>query len=239
VRLQQGRPEEETVFGDDPVAVALRWVSEGAEWLHIVNLDGAFGQAVSPALQRETPVNLQRLADIRGALQETSIQFGGGIRSLSDIQRVLSLGVTRVILGTALVHEPELVADAVRRFGPDRIVAGIDAREGKVATHGWQRATVVTAVDVGLAMHRFGVKHAVYTDIARDGMLAGVNVDATVTFARATGLRTIASGGVAGLADVARVNRAAEDRIEGIIIGRALYTGAVTLEEAFRVAGEG
>jgi phosphoribosylformimino-5-aminoimidazole carboxamide ribotide isomerase len=238
VRLQQGRPEEETVFGDDPVAVALRWVEEGAEWLHIVNLDGAFGQAVSPARQRELPINLRRLADIRGSLQATSIQFGGGIRSLSDIQRVLSLGATRVILGTAVVHEPELVADAIQRFGPSRIVAGIDAREGKVATHGWQRATVAAAVDVGLGMQRFGVTHAVYTDITRDGMLTGLNVDATVTFARATGLRTIASGGVAGLADVARLKKAAEDRVEGIIIGRALYTGAVTLKEAFRVAAE-
>ena len=238
VRLQQGRPEEETIFGDNPVAVALRWVEEGAEWLHIVNLDGAFGQAVSPARQRELPINLRRLADIRGALQETSIQFGGGIRSLTDIQLILNLGATRVILGTAVVHEPELVADAIRRFGPSRIVAGVDAWEGNVATHGWQHTAGVAAVDVGVAMRRLGVTHAVYTDIARDGMLTGLNVDATVTFARATGLRTIASGGVAGLADVARVKKAAEDRVEGIIIGRALYTGAVTLKEAFRVAGE-
>jgi phosphoribosylformimino-5-aminoimidazole carboxamide ribotide isomerase len=237
VRLQQGRPEEETVFGDDPVAVALRWVAEGAEWLHIVNLDGAFGQAVSPALQRELPINLQRLADIRGALPETLIQFGGGIRSLSDIQRVLSLGATRVILGTTVVHEPQLVADAVQRFGPDRIMAGIDARESIVATHGWQRTAGVSAVEVGVSMSRLGVTHAIYTDIGRDGMLTGANVEATVSFARATGLQTIVSGGVASIADVKRAKKAAEDGIEGVIIGKALYLGTLTLGEAFRAAG--
>jgi phosphoribosylformimino-5-aminoimidazole carboxamide ribotide isomerase len=236
--LQQGRPEDETVFGDDPVAIALRWVAEGAEWLHIVNLDGAFGQAVSPSQQHELPINLQRLADISGALPGTSIQFGGGIRSVSDIQRVLDLGATRVILGTAVVHEPGLVADAIQSFGPNRIVAGIDAREGKVATHGWQRTASLAAAEVGVKMGGLGVMRAVYTDIARDGMLAGVNVDATVAFARATGLRTIASGGVSSLADVKRVKEAAEDRVEGVIIGRALYAGAVALRDAFREVGE-
>jgi phosphoribosylformimino-5-aminoimidazole carboxamide ribotide isomerase len=238
VRLQQGRPEEETVFGDDPVAMALRWVAKGAEWLHIVNLDGALGQAVSSATQDELPVNLQCLGDIRDALPDTPIQFGGGIRSLSDIQRLLSLGATRVVLGTVVVHNPDLVADAIERFGAGKIVAGIDARDGIVATHGWQRNAGVDAADVGINMRGLGVKRAVYTDIARDGMLSGVNVQATVSFADATGLRTIASGGVSGLEDVVRVKQAAGDHLEGIIIGKALYTGAVTLEGAVRLAGK-
>jgi phosphoribosylformimino-5-aminoimidazole carboxamide ribotide isomerase len=232
VRLRQGRPEEETVYGDDPAAVARDWAAQGAAWLHVVNLDGALGDALAGT----QPVNLRRLAEIRAAVGKLPIQFGGGLRSLADVKAALALGATRVVLGTAAVQAPELVAEALRRFGPERIVAGIDARDGQVATHGWQQVSDTTAVALGRAMRALGVIRAVYTDISRDGMLAGANVEATAGLARATGLRFIASGGVASLADVARLRARAGDGIEGVIVGQALYTGALSLAEAIRAA---
>lgn len=233
VRLRQGRAEAETVYGHDPAAVARGWLAQGATWLHVVNLDGALGDA--PAGQQ--PVNLRRLAQIRAAVGGLPIQFGGGLRALADVETALELGATRVVLGTAAVQAPELVAEALRRFGPERIVAGIDARDGRVATHGWQQASDTTAVALGRAMAALGVIRAVYTDIRRDGMLAGANVAATAELARASGLRVIASGGVASRADVARLRARAGDGVEGVIIGQALYTGALSLAEAIRAAG--
>jgi phosphoribosylformimino-5-aminoimidazole carboxamide ribotide isomerase len=231
VRLRQGRAEDETVYDDDPAAVAQRWVAQGAEWLHVVNLDGAFGQAAS---QRSRPINLQRLEEIHGAVPQTPIQFGGGVRSLSDMQTALGLGAARVILGTVAVQNPDLVAEAIRRFGAERIVLGIDARNGQVATHGWLETSEVTAIALGRAMRARGVLRAVYTDIARDGMLTGVNVEATALLARETGLAVIASGGVASLEDLRRL--AAKGNIEGVIIGQALYTGALSLRDAIQTS---
>jgi phosphoribosylformimino-5-aminoimidazole carboxamide ribotide isomerase len=241
VRLRQGRAEHETVYGDDPAQVAQRWVSQGAEWLHIVNLDGAFGDAQTTG---QRPINLQRLEEIRTAVPETPVQFGGGIRSLDDVEVALGLGATRVILGTVAVRNPELVVEAITRFGAERIVVGIDARDGRVATHGWQQTSDTTAKALGRAMREQGVLRTVYTDIARDGMLTGVNVAVTVELARATGLRIIASGGVASLDDIKLLKVQAEagiegTLIEGIIIGQALYTGALSLPEAIRLAKEG
>jgi phosphoribosylformimino-5-aminoimidazole carboxamide ribotide isomerase len=236
VRLRQGRAEHETVYGNDPVAVARQWVAEGAEWLHIVNLDGALGDAPSSPGQRM--INLRRLAEIRAAESTTPIQFGGGIRSLDDVEAVLRLGATRVVLGTVAVQEPDLVTGALERFGTERIVIGIDARDGRVATHGWQQTSDTTSAALGQAMQARGVRRVVYTDIARDGMLTGANVTATATLARETGLRVIASGGVASLADVEQLRAEEAVGIEGVIIGQALYTGAVSLPEALRVAGE-
>ena len=238
VRLRQGRAEDETVYDDDPAAAARRWVEQGAEWLHVVNLDGAFGEFNSA---ENRPLNLQRLEEIRAAAPATPIQFGGGIRSLADVGTALQAGATRAILGTAAVRDPDLVAEAIGRFGAKAIVVGIDARNGWVATHGWQQTSDRTAVDVGQAMRERGVTRVVYTDIARDGMLTGVNVDATAALARATGLPVIASGGVASLADVARLKEVAagtpdQGVVEGVIIGQALYTGAVSLPEALRTA---
>jgi phosphoribosylformimino-5-aminoimidazole carboxamide ribotide isomerase len=230
VRLRQGRAEDETVYDDDPAAVARRWVAQGAEWLHVVNLDGAFGQAAS---QRSRPINLQRLEEIHAAVPQTPIQFGGGVRSLSDMQIALGLGAARVILGTVAVQNPDLVAEAIGRFGAERIVIGIDARDGQVATHGWLETSEVTAIALGRAMRARGVRRAVYTDIARDGMLTGVNVEATAHLARETGLAVIASGGVASLEDLRRLE--ARGNIEGVIIGQALYTGTLSLRDAIRV----
>jgi phosphoribosylformimino-5-aminoimidazole carboxamide ribotide isomerase len=167
---------------------------------------------------------------------EASIQFGGGLRTLEAIETALALGADRVVLGTAAVHQPELVAQALARFGPERIVAGIDARQGLVATHGWQQTSQVRAADLGRAMRRLGVLRAVYTDVSRDGMLAGANVEATAALARDTGLVVIASGGVASIEDVARLRARAADGIEGVIVGQALYRGALSLDEALRAA---
>ncbi len=231
VRLRQGRAEDEMVYDDDPAAVAQRWVAQGAEWLHVVNLDGAFGES---STQARRPINLQRLEEIRAAVPETPLQFGGGVRSPADVETALSLGATRVILGTLAVRSPELVAEAIQRFGSERIVVGIDARDGRVATHGWLETTNTTAVALGREMRAVGVLRVVYTDIARDGMLTGVNVEATAALARATGLRVLASGGVASLEDLRQLK--ALGNVEGVIIGQALYTGTVSLGEAIRIS---
>ncbi len=264
VRLRQGRAEAETVYDDDPARVAQRWVDQGAQWLHVVDLDAALdgrspagprkvrsrsssylAEAKSPGAcpDQELPGaskvfadNLQRLAEIHAAVPETAIQFGGGLRTLAAMETVLALGASRVVLGTIAVHQPELVAEALERFGSERIVAGIDARDGWVATHGWQQTSRVTAVEVGQAMSRLGVVRAVYTDVARDGMLTGVNVEATAALAQATGLAVIASGGVTSLEDVARLYARSGDGIEGVIVGQALYRGALSLPEAIRLA---
>jgi phosphoribosylformimino-5-aminoimidazole carboxamide ribotide isomerase len=233
VRLRQGRAEDETVYDDDPAAVARRWVVQGAQWLHVVNLDGAFGEFLGTT---HCPINLRRLEEIRGAVPETPIQFGGGVRSLADVEMALDQGATRVVLGTVAVESPELVAESVRCFGAERVVIGIDARDGQVATHGWRQTSATTAAALGLAMRQQGVARVVYTDIARDGMLTGVTVEATVALARSSGLRVIASGGVASLADVTRLKAQEEEGIEGVIIGQALYRGVVTLPEAIRAA---
>ena len=236
VRLQQGRAEDETVYGDDPAGVAQQWVAQGANWLHVVNLDGAFGEAGTGP---QPPINLRRVQEIRAAVPRTNMQFGGGIRTLADVVASLALGVTRVILGTVAVREPDLVAEAVRRFGPERIVVGIDARDGMVATHGWQQTSETTATELGRAMRSLGVERVVYTDIARDGMLSGVNVEATIKLARETGLKVIASGGVASIDDILAVKAGEKDGVEGAITGQALYTGAVSLPAALEVAGMG
>jgi phosphoribosylformimino-5-aminoimidazole carboxamide ribotide isomerase len=237
VRLRQGEPTEETVYGDDPIAVAHRWAQAGAEWLHIVNLDGAFAGALQIGRGPRLPVNLRRLRDIAAAV-DTPIQFGGGVRSLADVERVLELGASRAILGTVAVRQPELVSAAIERFGAERIAVGLDARDGVVRTHGWQQASHVTAVNLAREMAQRGVGTVIYTDISRDGMLSGVNVSATATLAMQTGLRVIASGGVASLDDIRELVQVASTGIEGVIIGKALYTGAVELEQAIAAAKE-
>lgn len=226
VRLRQGRPEDETVFGHDPVAMARHWVHEGATWLHIVNLDGAFGQASS---------NVSVLREIIAAV-DVSVQFGGGLRDRASIEKALSLGVQRIILGTAAVREPELVAAAVERFGAERVAVGIDTREGLVAVRGWRDLSSMTALELALRMKDLGVIHIVHTDIACDGMLSGVNVEASAELAQLTGLQIIASGGVSSLDDIRRLKMVEPQGVEGVIIGQALYMGAITLSEAIRLA---
>ncbi len=227
VRLRQGDPAAETVFGADPAAMARHWADCGAPWLHVVNLDGALGDQGPDAL------NLRRLAEMRAAVS-LPIQFGGGLRTLDDVQRALDLGATRVVLGTAVVQQPELAAAAVQRFGAEAIVAGLDARAGRVATHGWQEVSELHVHDLGRALHQACLLRAVYTDIARDGMLGGVDADGAAELARQTGLRVIASGGVRDLADIRRLRALAAQGVEGVIVGMAIYAGSLDLREALR-----
>jgi len=244
VRLRQGDPDARTTFGDDPAAVARRWAEQGAEWLHVVNLDGAFtlsgqgqgsGQDDDQRLGLNLSLNLKRLAGIRAAVS-LPIQFGGGLRTLADVTLALELGATRVVLGTVAVRQPRIVADAATRFGAERIVVGIDARDGMVATHGWQETSALDTLTVAQRMKALGVQRVVYTDIARDGTLTGVNLTATVALARTIGLAVIASGGVASLDDIRALSGHQADGIEGVIVGQALYTGAVDLAAALRIA---
>jgi len=226
VRLRQGRPEAETVFSDDPVAMAQHWTAQGAEWLHVVNLDGAFGQASS---------NLRVVEEMAAAVG-IPIQFGGGLRTMADIEGALALGLTRIILGTVAVKEPSLMADAVQRFGAGRIVVGIDARKGNVATDGWQEISSLAATELALRVKKLGVERVVYTDISRDGMLCGVNIEATRELAQRTGLKIIASGGVSSLDDMRCLKGIEASGVEGVIIGQALYSGALKLREAIEIA---
>jgi phosphoribosylformimino-5-aminoimidazole carboxamide ribotide isomerase len=229
VRLRQGDPAAETVFGDDPAAMARQWVGQGAQWLHVVNLDGALGDQGLGAL------NLQRLAEIRAAVA-LPIQFGGGLRTLDDVALALELGATRVVLGTAVVQQPELAAAAVQRFGAEAVVAGLDARAGRVATHGWQAVSDVHVHDLGRRLREAGVLRAVYTDIGRDGMLSGVDAEGSAELASQSGLRVIASGGVRDLDDIRRLKAMEDQGIEGVIVGQAIYTGHLDLRQAIDAA---
>jgi phosphoribosylformimino-5-aminoimidazole carboxamide ribotide isomerase len=224
VRLQYGNPDRQTTFSSDPVATAQQWLDGGATWLHIVNLDGAFdekGTANWAVLPHLTALPAR-------------VQFGGGVRSLAEVEQVLHAGVARVILGTAAVENPDLVSQAVTRFGLDHIAVGIDARDGLVKTRGWQTGTAVTPTQLGQQMKERGVQTVIYTDISRDGILTGVNAEATAQLAQATGLSVIAAGGVASLEDVQRCHALAKNGIGGVIIGRALYDGKVVLHEAIK-----
>ena len=227
VRLTEGRFDAETVFADDPAQLALKWAGLGAEFLHLVDLDGALaGEG------KNVPV-IQRI------LKSVSIpvQLGGGIRNLETIEKLLELGVTRLILGSAAVKNPELVAEACKKY-PGHIAVGIDAKNGEVAIEGWGQGSGVAATELAKKMASFGVETIIYTDISRDGMLSGVNVEATAALARACVVPIIASGGVASLDDIRRVKAVEGDGVQGCIIGKAIYTGAVDLKEALALAKE-
>jgi phosphoribosylformimino-5-aminoimidazole carboxamide ribotide isomerase len=234
VRLRQGNPNAESVFSENPAAMAQSWAEQGAQWLHIVNLDGALG---APAIEGEAAlsVNLRALQSIRQAVA-LPLQFGGGLRSLDAMQLVFDLGVERIILGTVAVENPALLTEAIRRWGAERIVVGLDARQGKVTTHGWQSTTNASVIDVGHQMYALGVRRVLYTDVSRDGMMAGVNVKTTSRLADTTGLWVIASGGVSGLNDIEQLKRYEYYNIDGVIVGQALYTGALNLAEAIAIS---
>ena len=224
VRLLQGRKEDETVYSDDPAAVARRWEEEGATYLHLVDLDGAF---------EGDSRNLGAIFRILEAV-DIPVELGGGVRSLESVSRLLSLGLDRVILGTVAVRAPEIVRAAIERFEPDRIAVGIDAKGGRVAVQGWVETTEVGAVDLALRMKALGVQRVIYTDISTDGMLVGPNLEATQVLAEETGLKVIASGGVSSVEDLRRVAALAPFGVEGVIVGKALYEGRVGLREAIR-----
>ena len=246
VRLRQGDPDRETEYASDPLSVAHRWREAGATWLHVVNLDGALNEG-----GRENQAALERILTAK-----LRVQFGGGLSDLASLHRALDLGVSRAVVGTAAVKNPALVNQALRAFGPEHIALGIDAREGQVRTDGWQEAAAMTALELAGRWAARGVRWVIFTDVSRDGMGSGLNLEMTTRLAQmpvpstsgstssphrsgqapAAGpqrrLHVIASGGVAGLEDVRRAYQAG---LSGVIIGRALYEGQVALEEALRV----
>jgi len=228
VRLRQGRMEDDTVFSDDPVAIADRWIEAGARRLHIVDLNGAFAGR---------PVNADAIRRITEAHPDIPIQVGGGIRDDDAIELYLEIGVSFVILGTNAVNVPHFVGDACSEF-PGHIMVGLDARDGKVAIDGWSKLSNHDVIDIAQRFEREGVEAIIYTDISRDGMMTGVNIDATVNLARAINIPVIASGGVARLEDIRRLCAVANEGIMGAVVGRALYEGELDLAEAQRVADE-
>ena len=228
VRLRQGRMEDDTVFSDDPVAIADRWVEVGARRLHIVDLNGAFAGR---------PVNADAIRRIAEAHPDIPIQVGGGIRDDDTIEHYLEIGVNFVILGTNAVNVPHFVGDACSEF-PGHIMVGLDARDGKVAIDGWSKLSNHDVIDIAQRFEREGVEAIIYTDISRDGMKSGVNIDATVALARAINIPVIASGGVARLDDIRNLCSVANEGITGAVIGRALYDGGLDFAEAQRLSDE-
>ena len=224
VRLRQGDPNRQTVFSSDPLATAKTWIEQGATWIHMVNLDGAFGDASrnSSILEQVARMNVK-------------VQFGGGLRTQSDIEQAIERGASRVVLGTVAVQHPDMVAEAVERWGAERICAALDARDGKVVIHGWQQTVESTPIVLGRELAARGVRHALYTDVNRDGGMQGVNIEATVSLAQETGLQVIASGGVSTTDEIRQL--AASGVVAGAVIGMALYEGRMTLRDAIEAAG--
>ncbi len=226
VRLRQGLMAEETVFSHDPIAVARRWIESGARRLHIVDLDGAMvGQ----------PKNAEIVRAIAAAFPEVPIQVGGGIRTEDTIEAYLEAGVKYVILGTKAVTAPHFVADACTEF-PGHIMAGLDARDGKVAVNGWSKLSSHNAVDVARRLEQDGVEAIVYTDISRDGMMSGVNVESTLQLAQSITIDVIAAGGITSLGDIRALCEIANEGIIGAITGRAIYEGTLDFAEGQQLA---
>jgi phosphoribosylformimino-5-aminoimidazole carboxamide ribotide isomerase len=227
VRLREGRADAQTVFSDDPVAMAQRWVADGARRLHVVDLDGAFAGA-----PRQTAL----VAKIVDAVRPVPVEAGGGLRDLGAVEAVLEAGVTWAVVGTRAV-EPAFLADLCRRFGP-RVIVAVDARDGRVAVKGWVDLTDMAPLELA---HRVrdagGVAALLYTDVSRDGTEQGPNVAATADLARGAGIPVLASGGVGRVEHIAALAAVAGAGIEGVVVGRALYTGAVALADAIRAAG--
>jgi phosphoribosylformimino-5-aminoimidazole carboxamide ribotide isomerase len=219
VRLKEGDPTRMTSYSDDPAETAKRWLGAGTSWLHVVNLDGAFGESD----------NTNRAALESSLKLGGRVQFGGGMRSPDAVEAVLNLGMSRVILGTIAIEQPDVVRDALARFGSERIAVGIDARDGFVRTRGWKDNSGVPVLDLALQMRGFGLAIVIFTDVSRDGLGSGLNIPATRELSEKSGLDVIASGGVHTIEDV----KAAKDAgLAGCIIGRALYEGTIDLKDA-------
>jgi phosphoribosylformimino-5-aminoimidazole carboxamide ribotide isomerase len=221
VRLEQGLMEKDTVYSDDPAAQAKTWQDQGGELLHIVDLDGAFAGV---------PKNREAIEAIVKAI-DIPTELGGGIRDLETIEAYLQLGVGRIILGTIAKEKPDFVAEACRKF-PGKVVVGIDAKDGLVAVRGWADVTEKKATELAKEMEGFGVEAIIYTDIARDGMMQGPNIEATKALAEAISIPVIASGGVSNLRDIRQLMSVEESGVSGVITGKAIYTGALNLREA-------
>jgi phosphoribosylformimino-5-aminoimidazole carboxamide ribotide isomerase len=222
VRLRRGKMDESTVFSDDPVAMAAQWVEAGARRLHLVDLNGAF---------EGMPVNGEVVKAIASRYPKLPIQIGGGIRTLETIEAYLAAGVTYAIIGTKAVKQPTFVADACKHF-PGHIIVGIDAKNGFVATDGWAEVSEVKATELAKRFEADGVSAIVYTDIDRDGMMQGVNVDATVEMAKASSIPVIASGGITNMNDIEALNVVSKFGILGAITGRAIYEGTLDVAKA-------
>jgi len=222
VRLRQGDMDDSTVFSDDPVAMAGKWVEEGARRLHIVDLDGAFAGK---------PKNAEIIHAIASAYPDLKIQLGGGIRDEETIAAYLDAGVNYLIIGTQAVNEPHFIAEVCAEF-PTHIIVGLDARDGKVAVDGWSKLSKHDVIDMAKRFEDDGVEAIVYTDISRDGMMQGVNIEATVKMARAITIPVIASGGITSMDDIKALNAVADEGIMGAITGRAIYEGSINFKEA-------
>ncbi len=225
VRLRQGRMEQETVFADDPLDMAARWVEAGARRLHIVDLNGAFAGK---------PVNAGPIHRIAETFPDVPIQVGGGIRDEDTVQLYLDAGVQYVIIGTKAVSAPHFINDLCLEF-PGHIIVGLDAKDGKVAIDGWSKLSNHDVIDMAQRFERDGVEAIVYTDISRDGMMQGANVESTVKLASEISIPVIASGGISSLDDIRALNEVADEGIMGAIIGRALYEGSIDLGEAQKI----
>lgn len=228
VRLWRGLPSEETVFGADPVEAALRWESEGARLIHVVDLDGAFAGK---------PVNRAVIEKLAGKVA-VPVEVGGGIRETSTALRYLESGVERVVVGTRAFEDPSWLESAAGTLG-ESLVVGVDAKEGLVAVSGWTGSSELTALEAVAVLERSGVSRIIYTDVARDGTLEGPNFDGIEAVARAASIPVIASGGVARIEDIERVFEMRTEGVEGIIVGMALYMGKVSMEEAIKVLEKG
>ena len=228
VRLSQGQMDKETIYSDDPVAIADKWVESGARRLHIVDLDGAV---------KGRPSNADIIHDIAAAHPDVPIQVGGGIRDEDSIQAYLDVGVSFVIIGTRAVTTPHFVSDVCLEF-PGHIIVGLDAKDGKLATNGWSKLSHHDATDMAQRFEEDGVAAIIFTDIGRDGMLNSVNVDATVNLCREITIPVIASGGISNLDDIKALCEAGEEGIFGAITGRAIYEGTLDFAQAQKLADE-
>lgn len=229
VRLKQGDMDQSTVFGEDPAAMARNWVNKGARRVHLVDLNGAF--AGKPKNEGAIRAILKEVGS------EVDVQLGGGIRDLDTIERYLDAGLRYVIIGTAAVKNPGFLQDACTAFG-GHIIVGLDAKDGKVATDGWSKLTGHNVVDLGKKFEDYGVESIIYTDIGRDGMLSGINVEATVKLAQALTIPVIASGGLSNLEDIRQLCAVENEGVEGVICGRSIYSGDLDFEAAQRLADE-
>jgi len=224
VRLKQGRADDVTIYGQ-PMEMAQRWFNAGAQWLHVVDLDGAFGGA---------PANHDIIAHIARDLPKLRVQVGGGIRSMAVIENLFAAGVQRAVLGTSAVNDPKFTSEALKRYG-DRIAIGIDARDGIARVSGWTETSQIGAIDLARKLEQEGARLVIYTDISRDGVLVGPNTESLKQMIDGTGLNVIASGGVSKLEDVRTLAAIRHSRLDGVIIGKALYEQLLTLEEALEV----
>ncbi len=224
VRLLQGREEDETVFSNDPSRMALKWEEEGAELLHVIDLDGAF---------RKTPQNIEAIQKIVDRVK-APVQLGGGIRDIDTIKMYLDMGISRVILGTEALRNPDLVYEALRLF-PGQIIVGIDARDGFVAIEGWTETTKIRSVDLARRFEGCGLAAIIFTDIHRDGMQTGTNIKETERLAESVSIPIIASGGVSNIDDIKQLLSLKSSGVIGVIVGRALYSGTLNLKESLKL----